>query len=409
MSSTKQLHTLPVQDLELGMVVHGIAQQSGNLVVKNKGMVRNLALIEQLQSNGVKTVLVEVKSKQSLPKILDASANIANVHDDVVADEMRSQTKRTSFRAAMSTELSIELEQAEKLIKQGDILHENFVQGVKGGIAQDLGDAKELVSDVYASLVRNPNALLCMTMIMNSKNYLASHAIHVATLLCFIGQKLELSINDCERLALLGYLYDIGMCKIPQEIISKNDVLSDEERAIVETHVQHSLDIVSGLGLDKEVLLAIEQHHERLDGSGYPNGFSGSNIGKFSRLLAIADTYEALTAGRLYRKPKTPAAAMKYLCDPHSGFDQKLVLQFVRHLGVYPVGSLVMLSNRRIAIVTKGHTEKANQPQLKVFYSVTGGHYLAPKIYDLSKQSNNVKILKPILASQYNLDIAKVV
>lgn len=394
-----KLETVEVAKLELGMVVHGIADQKGKLVVKNKGMIRHLSVIDQLINNGVKSVYIERSN------IKASSLNVTEPKEP-----QNSVNENTSeFKKAMSTELSIELENSTRLIKQSHQIHQRFVNQINNQIDLDIQDAQELVSDVYASLARNPNALLCMTMVMDSESYLANHAIHVATLLCFFAQNMGMSVDECQRLAMLGYLYDIGMCRVPESAYNKTVDLSEEDEIEIQKHVQYSLDIVKPLQLDQEILLAIEQHHERLDGQGYPSGATDATIGKYSRMLAIADTYESLTAGRIYKKAKSPAAAMKKLCEPQNGFDQKLVMQFVRILGIYPVGSLVMLSNKRIALVIKNKVDKPNLPQIKVFYSLSGGHYLAPKTLDLSKQSNDIKILKPISPDHYNLELKQII
>jgi len=398
MAST-ELETILVGDLQLGMVVHGIAKQAGKLVVKSKGMVRHLNLIEQLSSNGVISVYVERNSPIS-------NASLQKLNTKKVA---LSKAKQSNSERKVNTELSLELVQASKLIKQSKAIHNAYSQHLKNGIDIDVFPTNELLTGIYGSLARNPNALLMLAMVMNSSDYLANHAIHVSILTCYFAQKLEMSEADCKRLGTVGYLFDIGMVKLPPSLLNKPATLNVNEQAIVKTHVQHSLDILKPLKLDSEIMLAVEQHHERLDGSGYPNGFSGSKISKFSRILAIADCYDALTSSRPFKEAKTPATALKHLSLPEHGYDPKLVLQFVRHMGIYPVGSLVMLSNKRIALVTKSNIKQPNKPTLKVFYSVAGGHYLEPTIINLATYSNELKIVKPILASQYKLDVNHIV
>ena len=390
---------IPVNKLELGMVIHGIGEQSGKLVVKNKGKVRHLKIIEQLSTNGVLTVIVERPqpiSNGSLAKLNNKKMHLQ-------------RAKNQANRASVLTDLSIELEQASRLIKLSHVIHKNFCKTLQNNGILDISEAKELVSSVYESLARNPNALLCLSMLMHSNDYLANHAIHVAILMCYFAQQSGMSVNDCERLGLLGYLFDIGMVQVPAHILNKKAALSDDEQAQVQAHVFRSLDIVTSLKLDSEIMLAIEQHHERLNGSGYPNGFSGSKISKFSRILAIVDSYDALTTARPHQAAKSPAAAMKILSTIEHGYDPKIVLQFIRIMGIYPAGSLVLLSNKRIAVVSNTTKDKPSQPTLKVFYSVAGGHYLSPTYINLATHGSEIKIVKPIMASTYALDPEKII
>lgn len=398
--TSSDLEQIPVGDLQLGMVIHGIAEQAGKLVVKSKGKVSHLTIIDQLSTHGVVSVYVERPapiSKASLEKLNQKKRQLQNAKSE------------KSSRPKVLNDLSIELAQAEKLIKQSDAIHLGFTKKLKAGGNIDITETKELVSGVYESLARNPNALLCLSMIMHSNDYLANHSIHVAILMCYFAQQSGMSETDCERLSLLGYLFDIGMVKVPAEILSKKGALSISEQQIMQGHVNESIDILKPLHLDSELMLAVEQHHERLDGSGYPNGYSGSKISKISRILAIVDTFDALTTTRAHQASKSPAGAMKILSAPEFGYDQKLVLQFMRFVGIYPAGSLVMLSNKRIAVVIRANQKQPNQPLIKVFYSVTGGHYLSPSHINLATHGSELKIIKPVLAKQYDLDVTKII
>ena len=393
-----ELETVLVGDLKLGMVVHGIAKQAGKLVVKSKGTVSHLTLIDQLSSNGVISVYVErakLKSNDTLQKLNDKK-------------QLLQHNKQEAFNKIKHNELSIELAHASKLVKQSKVLHKAFVRELKQGLGLNVLHASELVSDIYISLTRNPNALLIVSMLMESDEYISKHSMRVSVLACYFAKQLGMSEHDCKRMSLLGYVYDIGMLKLPATLLKKPGALNINERSIMQSHVRHSLDILKPLRLDSEMMLAVEQHHERLDGSGYPSAYSGSKISKWSRILAMIDCYDALTTQRVYKDAITPTSALKHLSTPANGYDQKLVLQFIRALGVYPVGSLVMLSNKRIAVVLKNNVNKPTQPQVKVFYSAIGKHYIKPNNVDLVLYPDSLTILKPVLASQYKLDLSNV-
>jgi len=261
---------------------------------------------------------------------------------------------------------------------------------------------------MHYNLTHHPDALLCLSMIKNDGNYLANHAMHVAVLLCHFANYLGMSENDSKRLALLGLLFDIGMIKIPKGIRNKNDELSLEERLLIQKHTEYSKQLLEPLHVDSELVLAIEQHHERLDGSGYPQQLMGESIHKFARMLAIVDCYDAMTTERAFQKKRPPAKALQEIVNNQQGFDQKLTVQFIRCIGVYPLGSLVILDNRHIAIVTKVSTKNALKPTVKAFYSIPKNEYVAPKLLDLNNKACKVGIVKPTLPEHYDLDMQRV-
>jgi len=395
---SKNLQTIPVGDIRLGMLVHAIAEQVGKLSVINKGKVKHLTIIEKLIASGVKSVIVE-----NFPLINEQRKRIKS-------KKLASNTRSSSISDDIS-----ELAEASLLLKRSEKMYAKYTESVQKDLVVDFSATKPLVSAVYQNLAKNPDALLCMSMIMHSSDYLANHSIHVATLICYFAQKLNMSKTECEQLTLVGYLFDIGMVKTPSTIRNKVGPLDDQEKAEIHRHVQHSLDILEPLKLDPQCLLAIEQHHERLDGSGYPNAYSGSKIHKFSRILAIIDCYDALTTLRIHKMPLSPAAAMKVLSNPDYGYDQKLVLQFIRCIGIYPVGSLVILSDKSIALVTKTHKESPTAPEVKVFYSLLGNHFVPPTFINLAEVDLNqeigkrLRVIKPVLASQYGFNMEQIV
>lgn len=404
---SKNLQTIAVGDLRLGMIVHAIAEQMGKLSVKSKGKVKHISIIDKLTASGVKTIVIDntpAKNGQALAKL-----NYKRKH--IKARKLTASAANTNagYRD------NVEFVEASKLLARSENIYADFERKLQKDVRLDISETKALVSTVYQNLAKNPDALLCVSMIMHSSDYLANHSIHVATLICYFAQKLDMSKQDCEQLALVGYLFDIGMVRVAEDIRNKKGQLTQQEQAKIQEHVQHSLNILSPLKLSPECLLAIEQHHERLDGSGYPNAYSGSKIHKFSRMLAIIDCYDALTSMRAHKKPLSPAAAMKVLSNSDNGYDPKLVLQFIRCMGIYPVGSLVVLSNKRIALVTKTFKNAPTAPEVKAFYCIAENCFVPPKLVNLSQlntaedPSKCLRVIRPILPCEYGLDMQQIV
>jgi HD-GYP domain-containing protein (c-di-GMP phosphodiesterase class II) len=439
--STSKTHTLPIQDLKPGMMLCAIVQQSGRLEVKSKGKVSHQSVIEQLIAAGVYSVLIETSepiiatkakppvktTKPAVKKPLVSAAPKATPEkvEPVVEPKVAQDIEDLSdfgdmidlsgdadevFDSPMvysSTDFSEEAEVAEQLIISCKKLHKKTEDKIERDIALDLTGAQTLVDDVQQSLIRNPNSLLCLSMIRNEGEYVSNHSMHVSILLCHFARYLEMSEKDCQRMALLGYFFDIGMLKVPKEILYKQGRPTEEEQKLIQAHVQHSLSLLAPLELGNSIMLAIEQHHERLDGSGYPKGLKGEDIHIYSRMLAIVDCYEAMTTNRPFQKKCSPATALKIISNKQYGYDQKLALKFIRCVGVYPVGSLVILSNQRIAIVIKNNDDSALKPVVMAFYSITHNKYIEQDEIDLSAKSNTLTIEQPTLPEHYRLDLSK--
>jgi HD-GYP domain-containing protein (c-di-GMP phosphodiesterase class II) len=210
--------------------------------------------------------------------------------------------------------------------------------------------------------------------------------------------------NEVNELSYAGFLHDLGKIMIPDEILHKPGRLTDEEMDIMKGHVQHGVDHLLETDIQPHLIQAVAEHHERLDGLGYPKGKKGDDISMAGRMLAIADMYDALTADRVYKSGMSSQKAFSILMsEAPTRLDMYLVQQFIKCLGIYPVGSLVLLSNERLAMVMH-QNDSPLTPEVKVFYSVKQGHYLTPKDVDLSTDKS-LTIVKAITASDYNIDI----
>jgi HD-GYP domain-containing protein (c-di-GMP phosphodiesterase class II) len=417
------------------MVLCAIVEQTGRLEVKNKGKIRHEGIISQLIASGVSTVTIETQDDMLVPEPVQEKPQEIKAPppprpkppplpklrlEDILEPEDEPETVDATDMIDLSDAIDLsddtvsekhlvseneEVEAAEQLIIECKKTHHDIVDKLQKNVPIDVSSTRALVNDVHDNLVRNPDALLCLSMIRNEGQYVTNHAMHVAILLCHFARFLGMTEEECQRMALIGYFFDIGMLKVPKDILYKQGRPTLEEQELIQSHVQHSLDLLAPLNLGQDVMLAIEQHHERLDGSGYPKGLKGEDIHIYSRMLAIVDCYEAMTTNRPFQKKSSPAAALKLISDTRYGYDQKLALKFIRCMGVYPIGSLVILSNQRIGMVIKHNSKSALTPTVKVFYSISSNEYIEQTDIDLSSPSCKLKIEQPTLPEHYRLDL----
>lgn len=195
-------------------------------------------------------------------------------------------------------------------------------------------------------------------------DYTYHHSLSVAIISISTGIALGLGKNMLNELALSALLHDIGKMVIPLQIINKPGALTDEEFTVIKQHPRSAVQHLSRKTIiATNVLIGIECHHEKFDGTGYPNRKKGKNISLYGRILSVADVYDALTSNRPYRKQWLPNDAIEYMMgctDIH--FDQEVLVAFLKSVAAYPVGTCVTLSNGTIGIVKENCSENILRP-----------------------------------------------
>lgn len=269
----------------------------------------------------------------------------------------------------------------------------------------DISIPEEFSNNLVGSIDRNPNALLCLTKIREKDDYLLEHSLNVAILLANFAQYIGLEEEIVQELALSGFLHDIGKIKIPDEILHKPGRLTDQEMNIMRDHVIYGIEALREMEIPERMIRTVGEHHERLDGYGYPEGARDDEISYYGRMISIVDVYDALTADRCYKAGMPSQKALQILLkDTPDKYDRELVQKFIKCIGIFPVGSLVKLSDETIAMVVKHNEEAPLKPLVKVFYSLKGNHYLAPEDINLAKTNMKISVDKAVLASDYKID-----
>lgn len=384
---------ITIDQLVPGMFVHQILEQKGALKVKSQGRVTSDDVITALKKRGVKTLAIDT----------DKAFKVEERESSSAAETCPTPTSTDSVKSK-KVSLENELVRAEKLHKQGKAIQKLLLASVQKEMPFDASIPKAFSSKLVASVDRNPDALLCLTKIREKDDYLLEHSLNVAILLANFANYLGMSEDEVQDLSYAGFLHDLGKIKIPDEILHKPGRLTDSEMEVMKGHVKHGVDYLKSTEIAPPLIQAISEHHERLDGLGYPAGTKGDDISQAGRMLAIADMYDALTADRVYKPGMSSQRAFSILMsDAPTRLDQSLVQQFIKCLGVYPVGSLVLLSNDRLAMVLE-QKDSPLTPLVKVFYSVRNNHYLTPKDIDLSSDKT-VNITKAVVASDYKIDV----
>jgi HD-GYP domain-containing protein (c-di-GMP phosphodiesterase class II) len=293
-------------------------------------------------------------------------------------------TGRTVYQAVETVEM--EFAQAKDAYKSSEESLYTMIEQIREGATLDAALATSAARSMSDSIKRNPDALVLFSTLKERED-LIDKALHVSVYMIGLARFLEMSEEDLEMAGLVGLLLDIGKLKIPNEILAKRERLTPEEYVLVRSHVEHSVEILKTTpGISPEIVRAVAMHHERYDGSGYPSGVGGDELGLIPAIAGIVDTFVSLTSKRPYASPVAPSNALNMLHKWRgTAFHPVLVEQFIRCIGIFPVGAVVELNSGEVAVVIAQNLEKRLQPRIMVVRGADGNPLRPQKLLDLSK------------------------
>jgi len=355
---------IPVSELQFGMYVAELDRPWTDTPFVFQGFV--LSTQQQLDAlrKYCRTVFIDVE-RGGAPGTA-APPRIA--YPERASVEQEFKPARTAYRVSS--------------VVMGDVL-----RAVRIGRTLDTGQVVSAVSSMTESVLRNPDALLLFSQLRAKGEYAESHAIDVAIYMITFGRFLQLERPQIEFLGYLGLLQDIGKVRLATELLEKSGRLSIEEFEQAKLHVRYSEEILRATpGLPPGLAAAASLHHERFDGSGYPKGLRGAEIGLYGRIAGIVDTFDALTVKRPYAEPVSPSAAISMLYKWRGiYFDAGLVEQFIRCIGIFPVGSLVELNTGEVGVVIAQNPAKRLLPRVMVIRDAQRRPMIPQKLLDLAR------------------------
>ncbi|GER67292.1 HD family phosphohydrolase [Weizmannia acidilactici] len=246
----------------------------------------------------------------------------------------------------------------------------NF-QSWQAGSKVNVGEVRDYFIPLFQYIEKDPSNIRLIHRYSTKEEYMYHHAVSVGLLSGAIAQKLNLEKGACYQAALAGCLADAGMAKVPQHLLKKTDPLTETEFEEIKSHPVYGLQMVQHTSLLKsETKLAILQHHERLDRSGYPFRENPGRIPILSRIVAVSDVYHAIVCDHIYKKKKIPFQAIEELLEDHFGeFDISVVNALIRLVAHLSIGTKVILSNNEVAEVIYTKPSAPIKPLVKILSS----------------------------------------
>ncbi len=294
-------------------------------------------------------------------------------------------------RSAMQDELA----RAAAICAKARTAVVSMFREVRMGKAVSAEAAGELVEEISSSVLRNPGALISLARLKTADDYTYMHSVAVCALMIALARQLELSEKDTHEAGMAGLLHDLGKALMPMDVLNKPGKLTDDEFRIIRNHpVEGHRLLVEGGTASAIVLDVCLHHHEKIDGSGYPDRLQGETISLFARMGAVCDVYDAITSNRPYKQGWDPAESIRKMTEWSAGhFDAQVFQAFIKSIGIYPTGSLVRLSSGRLAVVIEQSEKSLLAPRVKVFFSTKSQTRVVPELIDLARPGVVEKIV----------------
>jgi len=337
--------------MRLADPVYGVIDNKRVLLLHANTMITSESQIRRLYNAGVKTVEIDTESgSDTFLSLVDQKK-----WEEVVGGKRDSPT----------TEAMISRYTDRFVTSISNIVSNNVMSRIL--VREDI--VSSLLKDIIIFVENHIDILIAMVRLMGISEYTYSHSVNTTVLCISVATSLKLNYADIKRFGTGVLLADLGMTSYPSKMISRPSGLSRKEIEEIKKHPQYTVDFLKKNGVDDPLIeTVIIQHHERFDGTGYPNGLKGDEIHPISKLFAIADVYDAMTSSRPHRQGLPPHMVnAEILKMSGTKFDPKIAKIFIKHVGVFPVGNMVELTSGRLALVAQQNRKDPLRPVVIVF------------------------------------------
>ena len=374
---------VPVEQLQFGVYISELDRPWTDTPFLFQGFVLEDEKQLETLKKYCKKVYVDPEKSTDLPERSQLMTSpVGKKHDSVLA----SITRKVVYEEKVSDD--VELPAARAAQNKTEVALRDVLDTVRAGKVIDAPRVREAVTSMTDSVVRNPDAMLLLSKMKERSDYSHDRAIGVSIYMITFGRFLQLPREQLDLLGMLGLLQDVGKMRLPAGLLEKKGQLSEEERKLCHSHLEQSIAILKETpGLPPELPALASLHHERYDGSGYPEGLKGPEIGLFGSIAGMIDCFDALTRQRPYADALSPSNALSKLYDWRDvQFDGSLVQQLIQCIGIYPVGAAVELNTGEIGIVIAQNLVRRLQPRVMVVLDAKGNPIRPQKILDLVKE-----------------------
>jgi HD-GYP domain-containing protein (c-di-GMP phosphodiesterase class II) len=388
------LKRVPTDQLRVGMFLHELCGSwMDHPFWRSKFLLEDPGDLERIQQCGIKEAWID-------------TARGMDVEGGRTQQEVEAEVELELELAAMAPLAPVpherEFRHAAQLRDKAREQIKSLFGEARMGRAIQTDGCGPLVEDIVGSIGRNRGALISLIRLKTQDEYTYLHSVAVCTLMVALGRTLGLSDAAVHEAGLAGLRHDMGKARIPLEVLNKPGRLTDAEFAMIKKHPEwgHAM-LKSAPGVPAVALDVCWNHHEKLDGSGYPRGLKDPQISLVAKMGAVCDVYDAVTSVRAYKSAWDPGEAVRQMAQWKGHFDQRVFQAFVKTVGIYPVGTLVKLQSGRLGVVLEQNDQSLLMPRVKVFFSAKHQQHITPEVVDLAASGCQDKVTGVESAEQW--------
>jgi putative nucleotidyltransferase with HDIG domain len=391
------LKKIAISQLQTGMFVDKVdAAWFQHSLWKTRFLIKDRETLTRVRTCGAKECWIDTSQGK------DVGAPVA-ANQPKVAAEAAPEPKPVVRRS-----MGDELQTASDILKRSKAAVVSLFAEARMGNAVNTSECEPLVNDIVGSVDRNSDALISLCRLKMADEYTYMHSVSVCALMVSLGRQLGLDEATCRDAGMAGLLHDLGKAAIPQDILNKPGKLTDDEFTVVKSHPVKGYETLIASGVENERVLDVcRHHHEKIDGSGYPDKLNADNISLLARMSAVCDVYDAITSNRPYKAGWDPAESVSRMASWQGHFDPMVLQTFIKTIGIYPTGSLVRMASGKLAIVVEQNAARLTAPKVKLFFSTKSGMPLVPtKLVNLMESHVNDKIVARESPENWNFNAA---
>lgn len=305
-----------------------------------------------------------------------------------------------------------QLQRAVKSIQRSTEGVIRFFNDMRLGRSVETSEAKAVVSELVSTISTNANTALWFTNLRSRHEEAAAHCMNTAILALAFARHLGYSHEQMQIIGLGALLHDLGIARVPARILESAEPLTDADVQLIHRHPRDAYNVLKlTRDFPPEALDIILHHHERVDGSGYPDGLSGDQISESVRIVAIANRYDSITSARTYRPAMMPPDALAEMHKrAEQDFGRRLMEEFIKCVGIYPVGSVVLLSTGAIGVVATSNPSARLKPQVLLVRDENGREVWPRRLVDLAAMSSSGarqwSISRVVEPGDYGIDVS---
>jgi HD-GYP domain-containing protein (c-di-GMP phosphodiesterase class II) len=302
-----------------------------------------------------------------------------------------------------------EINRADSIYSETHELVKKFMSNAANSETIDAKAAKEVVAECVNSILHSPDAILWFTQLKNKDEYTSQHSLNVCMLSIVFGRHINLTTKELNEVGLCGMMHDMGKMLVPPEVLNKPGKLEPDELLVMQSHTTLGYELLrSSPNMYAGAIETAYNHHERMDGKGYPRRVPAQKISRYTRMVAIADIYDALTSERCYKKGMDHLEAINIMSRASDHLDSEFVVKFIESIGVYPPGTMVKLNGGEIGVVVEVNESSRLRPKIIILKDKNGDD-VEERVLDLSQMLRDdneqlYTIKQTIRAEDYGID-----